>query len=99
MGDATTIFCPKFFVAQCRKISLGNILTFQKNSVIEIFHAQEGGITILRPKFCVAQCRKSLQRDPLVFHFFRVFRSFIHKKVCHDFFPIFLSHSTEKLRR
>ena len=57
-GDATTIFFPKFFVAQRRKISLGNVLPFQKNSVNETFHAQEGGITILRPKFCVAQCRK-----------------------------------------
>ena len=36
------------------KSSLGNIFGFQKNSVIESFHALEGRTAILRLKFCVA---------------------------------------------
>ena len=34
-----TTFSRKFFVSECRKISLGNTLLYQKSSAIEKFHA------------------------------------------------------------
>ena len=47
-----TIFRPKVFVSLYQNISFENTLVFQKNSFIEIFHAQEGrGITGLSKIF------------------------------------------------
>ena len=47
-----TIFRPKVFVSLYQNISFENTLVFQKNSFIEIFHAQEGrGITRLSKIF------------------------------------------------
>ena len=47
-----TIFRPKIFVSLYQNISFENTLVFQKNSFIEIFHAQEGrGITGLSKIF------------------------------------------------
>ena len=49
-----TIFRPKVFVSLYQNISFENTLVFQKNSFIEIFHAQEGrGITGLSKIFCL----------------------------------------------
>ena len=91
VGDATTIFCPKFFVTQCRKSSLGNILRFQKNSVIESFHALEGRTAILRLKFCVAHCRNFCRGILQCFTIFGYRKFLCMRGVCQDFLSKYFS--------
>ena len=60
-------FCVEVFVTQYRNNSLENTLVFQKNSFIENFHAQEGGITAFRNFLSHRTETKSFVKEPFCF--------------------------------
>ena len=57
-----TIFRPKVFVSLYQNISFENTLVFQKNSFLEIFHAQEGRDITGLPKNFVSHYRNEKLR-------------------------------------
>ena len=95
-----TIFCRKVVVSLYRNISLENTLVFQKNSFIENFPAQEGGITVLS-KFFVSQDRnEKLCKGTLLFSGkFLVSKKIMDKRGHITIFSLILmSHSAENFR-
>ena len=92
-----TNFRSKFFLSQCRKISLGNTSVYQKISGGEKFYASEGYVTI--------SCFRLTVPKKFVWEHFGVSEIFGERKtlciregVSSFFIEIILSHSTENIR-
>ena len=63
----STTFSRKFFVSECREISLWHTSVYQNSSAIEKFHALEGDITFLRWIFLTYTALKISVGNPCLF--------------------------------